>query len=106
MKKVMSLRQIEEKVLEIIHQKTGWGNPLRPNCEFEDLTIRDLKEKIDETQILNFQYIFDEDGFSQYDKTHVLKGTARISSRGTILKIELEEIHTGVATISPPYKSS
>ena len=102
----MSLKQIKEKLLEIIHQKTGWGNPLRPNCEFEDLTIRDLKEKIDETQIFNFQYIFDEDGFSQYDKTHVLKGTARISSRGTILKIELEEIHTGVATISLPYKTS
>jgi hypothetical protein len=106
MKRIMNLRQIEEEILEIIHQKTGWGNPLRPNCEFEDLTIKDFKEKVDETQILNFQYIFDEDGFSQYDKTHVLKGTARISSRGTILKIELEEFHTGVATISPPYKSS
>ena len=102
----MSLKQIEEKLLERIHQKTGWGNPLRPHCEIEDLSIKDVTEKKDETQILNFQYIFDEDGFSQYDKTHVLKGIARISSRGTILKIELEEIHTGVATISPPYKAS
>ena len=102
----MSLKQIEENLLESIHQKTGWGNPLRPYCEIEDLTIKDQIEKNDETQILNFQYIFDEDGFSQYDKTHVLEGTARISSRGTILKIELEEIHTGVATISPPYKAS
>ncbi len=102
----MSLKQIKEELLENIHQKTGWGNPLRPNCEIEDLTVRDIKEKNEQIQILNFQYIFDEDGFSQYDKMHVLNGTARISSKGTILKIELEEIHTGVATISPPYKSS
>ncbi len=100
----MSLKQIEEKLLEDIHLKTGWGNPLRPHCEIEDLTIKDLKEKNKGTQILNFQYIFDEDGFSQYDKTHVLEGTAIITSKGTILKIELEEIHTGVATIRPPYK--
>ena len=101
----MSLKQIEEKLLEKIHQKAGWGNPLRPHCEIEDLTIKEKKEKNDETQILNFKYIFDEDGFSQYDKTHVLEGTATITSTGTFLRIELEEIHTGVATIRPPYKA-
>ena len=102
----MSLKQIEEKLLENIHQKTGWGNPLRPHCEVEDLTIKDIKEKNDETQILNFQYIFDEDGFSQYDKTHVFKGTAVVTSNETVIKIDLEEIHTGVATIKPRYKIS
>ena len=102
----MSLKQIEEKLLEDIHLKTGWGNPLRPHCEIEDLTIKDLKEKNDETQIFNFQYIFDEDGFSQYDKTHILEGTAIITSKGTFLNINLEEIHTGVDTNRPPYKAS
>ena len=102
----MSLKQIEEKLLENIHQKTGWGNPLRPHCEIENLAIKDIMEKTDITQIINFQYIFDEDGFSQYDKTHVLKGTAIVTLKGAILKVELEEIHTGVATISPPYKTS
>ena len=100
----MSLKQIEEKELDKIHQKTGWGNPLRPNCEIEALTIKDIKENNDETQILNFKYIFDEDGFSQYDKTHVLKGIAVVTLKGAILKVELEEIHTGVATNKPPYK--
>jgi len=27
----MNLKQIEERLLEKIHQKTGWGDPLRPN---------------------------------------------------------------------------
>jgi len=102
----MNLKQIEEKLLEEIHQKTGWGDPLRPHCEIEDLTIRDIKQEDDETQIFNFQYIFDEDGFSQYDKTHVFEGTAIVTSNGTVIKIDLEEIHTGVATIRHPYKSS
>ena len=102
----MSIKQIEKNLLENIHQKTGWGNPLRPHCEIENLTIKDIMKKTDTTQIIDFKYIFDEDGFSQYDKTHVFKGTAIVTLKGTILKVDLEEIHTGVATIRPQYKFS
>ena len=40
----MNEKQIIEKLLELIHSKTGWGNPLRPHCECEDLYIRDIQE--------------------------------------------------------------
>lgn len=90
--------RIKEKLMEIIHAKTGWGNPLRPHSECEDLHIKNIKNSPDGKQIIDFKYIFDEDGFSQYDKTHVFDGTLTIINE-TILKIDMEEIHAGVATI-------
>ena len=39
----MNENQIKEKLLELIHSKTGWGNPLRPNCEIEDLYIQTIQ---------------------------------------------------------------
>ncbi len=94
----MNENQIKVKLLELIHSKTGWGNPLRPHCECEDLYIRNIQECPDGKQIATFRYIFDEDGFSQYDKTHVFDGSLTIAS-GNFIKIEMEEVHAGVATI-------
>ena len=90
--------QIKTKLMELIHTKTGWGNPLRPHSECEDLYIRNIKNLPDEKQTVDFRYIFDEDGFSQYDKTHVFDGTLTIQIE-SIFKIDMEEIHAGVATI-------
>lgn len=94
----MNENQIKEKLLELIHSKTGWGNPLKPHCEIEDLYIRNIQEYPDGKQFVDFRYIFDEDGFSQYDKTHVFDGNLTIAS-GNFIKIEMEEVHTGVAAI-------
>ncbi len=93
----MNENQIKEKLMELIHSKTGWGDPLRPHCEIEDLYIRNIQEGSDGKQIVNFRYIFDEDGFSQYDKTHVFDGSLTIES-GNLFKLEMEEVHAGVAT--------
>ena len=94
----MNENQIKEKLLELIHSKTGWGNPLRPHCECEDLYIRNIQECSDGEQIATFRYIFDEDGFSQYDKTHVFDGSLTIESED-LFKLEMEEVHSGVASI-------
>ena len=99
----MNENQIKEKLLELIHSKTGWGNPLRSHCEIEDLYIQTIQEFPDGKQIATFRYIFDEDGFSQYDKTHVFDGSLTIAS-GNFIKIEMEEVHAGVAAIRR-YKS-
>jgi len=90
--------QIKEKLMELIHAKIGWGNPLRPYSEGEDLKITKIKNFPDGKQTIDFRYIFDEDGFSQYDKTHVFDGTLTIKIE-SIPQIVMEEIHTGVATI-------
>jgi len=90
--------QTKEKLMDLIHAKTGWGNPLRLNCEFENLYIRKIVNFPDGKRSVDFRYIFDEDGFSQYDKTHVFDGTFTIDIESTF-KIDMKEIHAGVATI-------
>lgn len=93
----MKKSQIEKKLLESLHEETGWGNPLRPHCECETLYVRNITELSDGAQIVDFRYIFDEDGFSQYDKTHVFEGTITITSE-SVIALEMEQVHDGVAT--------
>ena len=94
----MNENQIKGKLMELIHSKTGWGNPLRPHCEIEDLYIRNIQECPDGKQIVIFRYNFDEDGFSQYDKTHIFDGSLTIANENSF-KLEMEEIHAGVAAV-------
>jgi hypothetical protein len=84
-------------ILDIVHTETGWGQPLRPNCEFEELTIERVQQGSPGTLDIEFQYHFDEDGFSQYDKTHQLQGLVRTTGKDTVDLLKLEETHTGVA---------
>ncbi len=91
-------------ILDFLHSETGWGNPLRPNCEFEELTLGEIERLLDDKIRVTFRYHFDEDGFSQYDKTHVLDGDVIIDVSGEISEFELKEIHTGVASNIAPYR--
>ena len=59
----------------------------------------------DDTIRVVFHYRFDEDGFSQYDKSHTLEGTVVIDTAGTILESTLEETYTGPATTYNRYES-
>jgi hypothetical protein len=52
-----------------------------------------------------FRYRFDEDGFSQYDKSHELEGMIVIDAAGMILESALEETYTGPATTYDRYVS-
>ena len=46
-------------ILDFVHSETGWGNPLRPGCEFEDLFL-DEPEKLEGNKIrVTFRYSFD-----------------------------------------------
>lgn len=91
-------------ILDFLHSETGWGNPLRPHCEFEELTLGTIEQLLDDKVKVTFRYLFDEDGFSQYDKTHVLDGEVTIEVSGEITEFVLKEIHTGVATNISPYR--
>lgn len=59
----------------------------------------------DDTIRVVFHYRFDEDGFSQYDKSHTLEGTVVIDTAGTILESTLEETYTSPATTYNRYES-
>ena len=89
--------------MDFIHQETGWGNPLRPRCEFEDLYILTEEVQEDKSIVITIKYNFDEDGFSMYDKTHTLQGTFTITSDEKISEWFLEETETGVAAVRDPY---
>ena len=101
----MKENRIKGIILEFVHTETGWGNPLRPHCEVEVLYLRETKELPVGNLKVEFQYNFDEDGWSQYDKTHVLKGMVIIDAEGKLIESTLKEIHTGIAAIHNPYKS-
>ena len=92
-------------ILDFVHSETGWGNPLKPQCEFADLFL-DKIEKLPEDKVrVTFRYFFDEDGFSQYDKHHILEGFVVIDTTGAIIESTLEETYTGPGTVLDPYKS-
>ncbi|MFW9843579.1 MAG: hypothetical protein ACFFEV_03295 [Candidatus Thorarchaeota archaeon] len=90
-------------ILDLVHSETGWGNPLRPRCEFEDIYLDEI-ERLPEDKIrVVFRYLFDEDGFSQYDKTHGLEGQVIMGTSGRILESSLKEVYTGVGAVRDPY---
>ncbi|MCK4568561.1 MAG: hypothetical protein KAU48_14735 [Candidatus Thorarchaeota archaeon] len=92
-------------ILDFLHTETGWGNPLRPRCEFENLYLDEVERHPDDKVEVSFRYVFDEDGFSQYDKTHGLEGMVIIDTSGSILESTLKEVYTGVAAVRDPYES-
>ena len=42
-------------ILDFIHSETGWGNPLRPRCEFEDLSIKEVERLPDDKIRVSFR---------------------------------------------------
>ena len=101
----MNEKHLRSIILKYIYSETGWGNPLQPGCEFEDLYLDEIDNHPDGKIRVVFRYRFDEDGFSQYDKSHTLEGTVVIDTAGTILESTLEETYTGPATTYNRYES-
>jgi len=101
----MTEKSLRSIVLDYIHAETGWGNPLRPYSEFEDLFILDIVLQPRGIREVVIKYRFDEDGFSQYDRSHTIEDRITVSSNWEIIKAELEETYTGPATVYDPYRS-
>ena len=83
--------------MDYIHEATTWGFPLRADIEIEELTILDIKELNDGSCNVNFEYLYNEDGFSKNDCTHILSGEVLINPHGIIIQKYLKETHRGVA---------
>ena len=88
---------MKEIILSYIHEETGWGNPLQSHYELEELTIMALVEERDGSRNVSFEYLFNEDGFSKNDKSHILVGNVIISPTGKLVYRQLKETHRGVA---------
>ena len=100
----MKAEDLRRIILDFVHSETGWGNPLRPQCEFEDLFLDEPEELEDNRIRVTFRYSFDEDGFSHYPKDHLLEGMVVVNTDGDIVESKLEETFTGPATTMDPYK--
>ena len=83
--KAIKDKDVEKVILDFIHDETGYATPWRNYCYFEDLIIEDMITTKDQNRHFRFRYHFDEDGFSQYDKTHTLVGLVILDSDNTIL---------------------
>lgn len=57
----------------------------------------EMVEDRDGTRSISFEYMFNEDGFSKNDKSHILVGSATIGPTGKLLQKQLKESHCGVA---------
>ena len=66
-------------------------------CEFEDLHIQSRTKGADGSLTIRFQYVFDEDGFSQYDKTTTFEGFLTLDSENEIVAADLQVTAMGVA---------
>ena len=100
----MKEKDLRKIILNLVHSETGWGDPLRPQCEFEDLYLDEPENLADDRTRVTFRYYFDEDGFSQYDKGHVIEGTVVVDTTGAIIEYTLEQTHKGPATLLDRYK--
>jgi hypothetical protein len=71
-------------------------------CEFENLNIKRQEKGADGSQTVHFRYVFDEDGFSQYDKTITFEGYVTIDAETEIVASDLRVAALGVAAHYKP----
>ncbi len=100
----MTNKEIEKIILKYIHGETGYGPELRLRCEFEDLYLTKITEQVDGSIDIEFRYDFDEDGFSQYDKTIIFKGDVKILPDRTVREVSFHIIYQGVDCRGPRSK--
>ncbi|MHA1186768.1 MAG: hypothetical protein ACTSSK_07830, partial [Candidatus Heimdallarchaeota archaeon] len=93
----INFEKVKAIVLEFIHQETGWGDPLIPHIEIEELTIMEMKEANDGSCSVSFEYMFNEDGFARSDKSHILCGSVMIGPTGKLIEKQLKETHRGIS---------
>jgi len=57
----------------------------------------ELKELHDGSVSASFEYLFNEDGLSKNDKSHIIVGSVLISPFGRLIEKQMKETHRGVA---------
>ncbi len=57
----------------------------------------EMKELHDGSISASFEYLFNEDGLSKNDRTHLIVGSVLISPYGRLIEKQLKETHRGVS---------
>ena len=65
--------------------------------EFEDLHIQSREKDPNGRLTIHFRYVFDEDGYSQYDKTTTFEGYVILDAETRIVDADLQVTDMGVA---------
>ena len=89
------MRDVETTILCFIRGRSGLSAP--SDYQFEDLYIDSEEEHPEGNRTIRFRYVFDEDGFSQYDKTISLEGYVTLDADLRILASNLKVTEIGVA---------
>ncbi|MHA1503073.1 MAG: C45 family autoproteolytic acyltransferase/hydrolase [Candidatus Heimdallarchaeota archaeon] len=83
--------KITKIIIDFIEKETGYTKENTFGISFHELFIRSQEELDDKTIKITFENHFEEDGFSQYPKTHILEGYVVIDEKGNIHDWSLEE---------------
>jgi hypothetical protein len=94
------MTDIETVILRFIQNRSGLGAP--GDYQFEDLCIDSDEKRSDGARTIRFRYWFDQDGFSQYDKTIGFEGCVTLDVDLTMRASHLEVTHIGVAAQYEP----
>ena len=57
----------------------------------------EMKEANDGSCSVSFEYLYNEDGFSRSDKSHILVGSVIIGPTGKLIEKQLKETHRGIS---------
>lgn len=57
----------------------------------------EMKELHDGSISASFEYLFNEDGLSKNDRSHLIVGSVLISPYGHLIEKQLKETHRGVS---------
>jgi hypothetical protein len=93
-------KELERIALRIAREKSGLEVP--GESEFENLYIDDVQEQKNGNRTVFFRYVFDQDGFSQYDKTISFKGQMVVDTELRVIESNLILNEIGVAAHYDP----
>ncbi|MHA1739780.1 MAG: C45 family autoproteolytic acyltransferase/hydrolase [Candidatus Heimdallarchaeota archaeon] len=91
-------------IIEFVEKETGYTKEKTFGIGFHELFIRTQEDFDDKKTKITFGHQFEEDGFSQYPKAHVLEGYVLLDKDLKILDWALEETYTGPTSNLGPYK--
>ncbi len=102
---MLSEQEITKTIIDFIRQETGYTKEATFGIGYDEFTVKSREELEKGSIKVIFKHFFEEDGFSQYPKTHELEGFFVLDKEGKILDWLIEEIYTGPGSTLGPYKN-
>lgn len=91
-------------IIDFIEKETGYTKEATHGIGFHELFLKKHEDLGDGKTKITLTHTFEEDGFSQYPKSHVLEGYFVFDEESNILDWFLEETYCGPAASLGPYK--